>query len=442
MDETQHESEPTSEGLVAPSDGVATAGPEKPHTAQFAPVETPAPAVSSAQPVASPEDDGFPGGPIPESSGFSWRLPGQPAPVQHAQGGIPNEFDHLFRDTPFDDRRSLMPGQGTIGVSVPGAAGYSHRDPGPGYPQNPAASAQGPFAQPTQAMPPADATGRQAYQPPTQDQVGYPQQHVPSRAYDAGGYSAQAQAQGAPVGPESHTQAIPRVAPQGYGGGRNSGEPDLLLATGPDRRQSNRTLLLALGVFVVLIVVAAVAFSGGGGKSKTTNTGKGANTDTPPPSTTNSAPPGVDPAAKGQADAVYQLIAQSRDLRSRATSAIGAVQHCSDMANTKATFVDVAAKRQAQADGVKGLPVDKLPGGAKLVADLSSSWQLSAESENDYVAWASDNLSCTGKPGSNDNYSKAQSAGGKAGSAKDAAVADWNAFASKLGEQTIAVGDL
>lgn len=445
MDEMQYQSESTAEGAVAPSDDVATADAGKPHTAQFAPVEAPVQAVSPAPPgaPAHPEDDGFPGGQAPESSGFSWRLPGQQAPVQHAQGGIPNEFDHLFRDAPVDDRRSLMPGQGTIGVSVPGAAGYSQRDPGPAYPQNPVMPPQGPFAQPTQALPPAEATGRQApvYQPPTQDQVGYPQQQMPSRPYDAEGYAAQGPGHGqGPVGPESHTQAIPRVTPQMYGGGR-PGEPDLLLATGPDRHQSNRTLLIALGLFAVLIVVAAVAFSGGG-KSKNGTAAKSATTDTPPPSTSVPAPPGVDPAAKGQADAIFQIIAQSHDLRVRASNAVSAVQQCKDMANTKATFVDVAAKRQAQSDGVKALGVDKVPGGAKLVADLSSGWALSAESENDYVAWAGDNLSCTSKPGANDNFAKAQAVGGKAGSAKSAAVADWNAFAAKLGEQTIQIGDL
>ncbi|WP_194923835.1 hypothetical protein [Catenulispora pinisilvae] len=460
MDET-HERESTAGGGQAPPEDVATAEAEKPYTAQFAPVETPTQAVS---PVP-PEEDGFPGGPIPESSGFSWRLPGQPAPVQQAQGGIPNEFDHLFRDAPADGRRSLMPNQGTIGVSVPGTAGYSRS----GYSQNPATNAPasngpghgaGPGAdfgpgpgtnlgpQPTQALPPADSTGRQApvYQSPTQDQVGYGQQ-LPSRAYDPGGYSAQAQGQG-PVDPDSHTQSIPRVPaqPPMYGGmnngGMNNGNPDLLLATGPDRRQSNRTLLIALGVFVVLVVVAAVAFSGGGGKSKTNNAGKTTNVDTPAPSTSVSAPPGVDPAAKAQADAIFTLISQSHALRVAANDAITGVQQCKNVAANKASFTDVAAKRQAQADGMKPLSVDKLSGGQQLQKDLIDSWQLSAESEKDYAAWANDNLTCTGKPGANDNFNKGNSAGTDAGRAKNKAVADWNAFAAKLGEQTIEISNL
>lgn len=450
MDETLNESGSAAGGVPSPSEDAASAQADTPHTAQFAPVETPEQAVSPAPPAP----DGFPGGEIPESSGFSWRLPGQQMPTQQAQGGIPNEFDHLFRDAPADGRRSLMPGQGPIGVSVPGAAGYPQNGPrngapgqqglpGPQGPQGPQNGPVGHGASPTQALPPADATDQKlpTYQPPTQDQVGYPQQQLPSRAYDAGGYSAQGQGyQGGPTDPQQHTQAIPRVSGPNYGAGPD--EPDLLLATAPGKRQVNTTMLVAVGVFVVLIVIAAVAFSGGG-KSKTDNAGKKSTTpDTPAPSTSVSAPPGVDPEAKKQADAVWQVIAQSHDLRSQANTAVSAVQQCKDMAATKQSFADIAAKRQAQADTVKGLAVDKLPNGQKLASDLVTAWQLSAESEGDYVAWASDNLSCTSKPGANDNFAKAQSAGQKAGTAKDKAVKDWNAFASQFGEQTIAVTDL
>jgi len=453
MDETLHESEPKTAGGEPPSGDSATAEPGLPRTAHFAPVERPDQGVSPAQPV----DDGRPGGEIPESSGFSWRLPGQQIPVQQAQGGIPNEFDHLFRDAPEDGRRSLLPDQGPIGISVPGAANYrqgnagrpvssgqggqggSGNQSGPGA-QTGAAPTPGPT--PTQALPPVGATGQQqpAYQSPTQDQVGYSQQGPPSRAYDSTGY--QAQTQGYQSDPEQHTQAIPRVSAQPYGPG--PGGPDLLLATGPGKRQSKTTLLVALGGFVVLIVVAAVAFSGGGGKPKAGNAKKSTTTsDTPAQSTSVAAPPpGVDPEAKKQADAIWLIIAQSHELRSRANTAVSAVEQCRNMADNKQTFADVAAKRQAQADTVKGLAVDKLPGGPKLATDLINGWQLSAESENDYVAWTADNLTCTGKPGANDNRNKAQSAGQKAGNAKNEAVKDWNAFASKFGEQTIVVTDL
>ena len=159
-------------------------------------------------------------------------------------------------------------------------------------------------------------------------------------------------------------------------------------------------------------------------------------------STTASAPSGVDPAARQQADAIFAIISQSSELRSRANGAYSNVQACQNVAQNKQTFSDVADKRQTQADGMKALAVDKLPGGAKLQQDLITSWQLSAESERDYANWANDNLNCHGKPGANDNLNRASSAGDKAGAAKSEAVKDWNAFASKFGEQTIKISDL
>jgi hypothetical protein len=461
MDETFPESESPTGGAMPPPEDAATAGAQMPHTAQFAPAETPEQAVSPTGPQngPGPQADGYPGGEMPESSGFSWRLPGQQLPTQQVQGGIPNEFDHLFRDAPEDNRRSLMPDQGPIGVSLQGggAPGYPS---GAGRPRPPAGGSDGNGGgrgnggrggnggnfgpQPTQALPAAGATGQQSpvYQPPTQDQVGYPQQGLPSRAYDADGYEVQPQGYPAEVDPEQHTQAIPRVPAQPYG--VHPGGPDLLLATAPGKRQAKTTLLVAIGVFVVLIVVAAVAFSGGGGdKAKNAGSKKSTTSDTPAASSSSvSAAPGVDPEAKKQADAVYRIIAQSKELRSQANTAVSGVQQCKNMAENKQTFADVATKRQAQADAVKGQPVDKLPGGQKLAGDLVNAWQLSAESENDYVAWAADNLSCTSKPGANDNLTRANSAGGKAGSAKAEAVKDWNAFASQLGVQPIGINDL
>ena len=430
MDETLHE-ESAAEGAVPPSEDAVTAesqNPQNPQTAQFGQAEQAEHA--EAQPAAQPQDDGFPGGDTPESSGFSWRLPGTPVPTAYAQGGIPNEFDHLFRDSSEQQRRSLMPGQGPIGVAIPGAAGYPQGPVTPGYP-------------PTQALPPADATGQQLpnYQAPTQAEVGYPQPQapLPSRAYDAGGYQAQPQiGLGGPSADERHTQAIPRVPVQGYGPSQNqANEPDLLLAAAPGRKSSKGPMIAAVGVFVVLIVIAAVSFSGGSKSDKTKKAGGGAT-----PATSPSVPPGVDPAAKAEADAIWQVIAQGNGLRGQAGDAIASVQQCKDVATAKQTFADIAAKRLAQVQAVQKLSADKLPNGSDLISNLANGWQHSADSENNFVNWAADNASCTGKPGANGNYDKAQADGGKAGSSKSSAVNEWNAFAQKYGEQTISITDL
>jgi hypothetical protein len=379
--------------------------------------------------IQDEEDDGLPGGPIPSSSGFSWRLPGTPAPAPVSQGGIPNEFDHLFRDSGAESRRSLMPGQGAIGVSVPvqgaGAApgpqgpvpgqGQGHGQPGPGYPG-------------------ASHPGAEAYQ-----QDGYPQQPYLAETggmYDQGGFQTQAQVPvGAPAD-EVHTQSLPRVQVQ-YGG-PGQGNPDLLLATGgPTRSSSNRTVLVAAGVLVVLVVIAMFAFSGGGGTKK--NTAKpAADTGTP----TVSAPPGVDPAARAQADAIYAVIQQSQGLTGKANGAITDVEKCSNVQQAAATFTDVADRRQAQSDAVAALPADKLPDGAALVKNLQQAWQYSATSERELAAWATDNASCNSKPGNNDNRNKANSDGTRAGSLKATAADQWNAAAAKTAEASIKRTDL
>jgi hypothetical protein len=191
-----------------------------------------------------------------------------------------------------------------------------------------------------------------------------------------------------------------------------------------------------VGVFVVLVVIAAVAFSGGGAKTKKNQHPTAVDTPTSAPAA------GVDPAAKAQADAVYALIAPSKGLTSQAGSAISDVAACRNVAAAQQTFTDVATHRQTQADQVKGLPVDKIPGGTQLIADLNKAWQYSADSERELAAWATDNAGCTGKPGTNDKRSQADADATKAGTAKGVVVSEWNAMAAKTGQPTIAVKDL
>ena len=145
---------------------------------------------------------------------------------------------------------------------------------------------------------------------------------------------------------------------------------------------------------------------------------------------------------KAQADAVYALITQSKGLAAQAGNAIGDVMACKDVVAAQQTFTDIAAHRQTQADQVKGLPVDKVPGGAQLVADLNKAWQFSADSERELAGWAADNASCTGKPGANDKRAQADADAGKAGAAKITATAEWNAIAAKAGQPTVVKADL
>jgi hypothetical protein len=388
-----------------------------------------APPPPDAEPTAveQPTHDGFPGGDAPESSGFSWRLPGSAPVVMHSQGGIPNEFDHLFRDSDEDRRRSLMPSQSPIGVALP------------------------PGTQPPLALPPGKPPSQSgesqlpAYQPPAQQQLAaYPQQPYQDQTYQQAAYQQTTQVPvGAPSDDDQHTQAIPRVpvqpyayAPQpGQAGGGGVGGGVGYEQTG-ERRSSTTPMLIAIGVFVLLIVIASVLLFGGSKKNTANNHPGGSGT---------LGNPGASPAApsKAQADALYKLMTSGKSARDQANAAITSVEQCKDVSTAKATFTDAAKTRQSQYDSIKTLPVDQLGvDTTQLVSNLSQGWQYSADSEKELAAWANDNLTCTGTPSKADNRSAADHDGSKAGSFKGSAVAEWNAMAAKLGEPTIDISSL
>jgi hypothetical protein len=462
MNESMEQSGSGSEGVGAPSDagGLPLFGPVSMPESSAAASDASrgvaghydAPGYSDVADALSTTDDGRPGGPTPSSSGFSWRVGGRPSPVMQSQGGIPNEFDHLFRDSDADGRRSLMPSQGAFGVVMPPAVGRSVR------PALPPAQSRGELTGGGDSqLPGYQSDGDDA------DDAGYPRQpysaqayqqaaaylastHAPDGAAATGGTGSANAGDGTAVpgqtgdADERHTQAIPRVTAQLYGASApqqpgGPGSDGGLAAPVGAGRNATPVLLISVGVFIVLVVLAAVAFSSGGGKAKK---------DKPPaavdtPAATAS---GVDPAAKAQADAVYALIAQSKVLVRQASNAIGDVAICKNVAAAQQTFTTVGQKRQAQVDGVKALPVDKIPNGVQLSAGLAKAWQYAADSERELAGWAADNASCTGKPGSNDKRALADADAGKAGAAKIAVVSDWNAVAAKVGQQAITKEDL
>lgn len=451
MDEISEQERTGSEGVTTPPVAVpmpeAAAAPEPAPVPTPGPVPVPPPLAAPApvpEPVPSPapmmveegnSDDAFavfPGGDAPSSSGFSWRVPGSLPTVMHSQGGIPNEFDHLFRDSDADGRRSLMPSQGPIGVSMPTLqpAAYSA----------PKKTPQGDPALPAYQTP---AQQGQQQQQQGQQQAGYPRQPYQD-TYQQAGY--QQQTTHVPVGPpggdddddQRNTQAIPRVPVQPYAypaQGAPAPANDRTELVGP-RRSSTTPMLAAVGVFVVLVVVASVVmFNGGSDKKTGTGTTVGGQASGTP---ANTAAAAKAEAVKAQADALYVLVLQSKAARSAATTAVDNVNVCKDVATGQTTFASAATTRTNQATQIGQLPVDLLPAGtAQLVADLKAAWATSATSETEYKNWANDNLTCTGKPGSKDNLVKGNNDGVKAGGLKITAAKEWNTLLVPLGEPSI-----
>ena len=318
--------------------------------------------------------------------------PQQPVFYEEEQASVPSEFDHLFRDSAPQERRSISARQPM--VSGPGAA------PSPGFPQQQAqAQQQAPQTQATQVAPQATATASMFH--PAQQQ-GYEvadQQPQYAGTYGGGGYDG-----------------------QGGSGGPGSG---------------NRRTPLIIGGAVVLIAAVGLYFglSGGGSSNKGTASGK---------ATTSSSAAASNESAQQQADAVYQLVKQAHTLRSDISNAVGELKAC-QISTATSEINATAAARSSAATQVAALPVSKISGGSSVTSALQAAWQASATSDGEYAKAAADfaNGNCTAAAVSNDANYKAASGSGSSASdnAKDAAATAWNSTMTKY-EPSITADDL
>jgi len=310
--------------------------------------------------------------------------PQQPVYGEEEQSSVPSEFDHLFRDSSPQERRSISGRQPM--VSGPGAAAS------PGFPQ--AATQQAQTAQGAPAATTALFTGPQA----------------PGAAYE----------DRAPAG----------YAPD-YGGGPFSAGPG-----GQDGGSGGRRTPLLIGGVVVVIAAVGLylGLSGGGGSGKSPTAAKSSSAVTSTTSTET---------AQQQADAVYQLVQQAKTLRSDINGGVDKLLAC-DVSGAESEINSTAQARASAAAAVAKLPVGKISGASALVADLQTAWQDSADSDQDYGKAAADFASggCSaGAVKSDANYRAAQSASGSTASAKETAANLWNQVMASY-ESKISEGDL
>lgn len=304
--------------------------------------------------------------------------------AEEEQASVPSEFDHLFRDSSPNDRRSIT-GRAPV-VSGPGAAAS------PGFPQ------QQPQPAPQQAQ---AGQGTAAYHP------GQPQQGFDDRAPEYGG-------------------------DQGYGGGGGYGQggPG---GSGPGRRRA--PLLIGGAVVLVGAVGLYLGLSGGG-------SGPGGAPKTTDP--TVSASHASNETAQQQASAVYALVQRSEQLRSDINAEVGDLDDCSNVSSLPSEIADTASARQAQADQVAKLDVSKISGGGELTSELEAAWSASAESDNDYAKVASDVAGSCSKHAvqSDSNEGAAKQASDRASSDKYKAAQSWNQTMTNYGQQQITESDL
>jgi hypothetical protein len=286
---------------------------------------------------------------------------------EEEQSSVPSEFDHLFRDSSPQERRSISGRQPM--VSGPGAAASPGFPQGPGQPQE----AQGGPAAATALFtgPPAPGTVYEDRAP-----AGY------APDYGGGPFSA--------------------------GTGGQDGGPG-----------GRRTPLIIGGVVVVVAAVGLYLGLSGGGSGKSPTAAKSSTAATSPASTET---------AQQQADAVYQLVQQAKTLRSDISGGVDKLEAC-DVSGAQSEIDSTAQARASAAAAVAKLPVGKISGAAALLTDLQTAWQDSANSDQEYSKAAADFASggCSKSAVKSDaNFQAAQSASGSTANAKDAAASLWN----------------
>jgi hypothetical protein len=359
-------------------------------------------------------------------------LPPEPAPMQAQQGyaayeaegaGLPTEFDHLFRGSPQDSRRSIdrqRPGVGAVPDSY----------------QDPQYQAQ--VAQQAAQM---QSAPMQAPEAP------YSAAQFQSAGLSTASYQAPGEAP--PYGAEQYGQPEypqapgygqpPQFGNQGYGGPGYGGEfagqggggdgSGGWNEGGGGLPGSRKRWLIGGGVAAVAVIGIVYALSSGGGSGK------------PNAHTTNGASASAHASTpQQQAQAIYTLIAESEQLRTAANDAVVDVNACRNLTDAQSALTSTAQQRQQQADQVAKLDVTLITHGTDLVQELQQAWTASAKYDSAYASIAGDvQTGCkTSQVKKDPNYQTANTEGAAASQAKVQAAELWNTnVAGPLGQGQI-----
>jgi hypothetical protein len=308
-------------------------------------------------------------------------VPQQAVFAEEEQASLPSEFDHLFRDSSPEDRRAISGRQPM--VSGPGAS------PSPGFAQNQQQAPQ--QGQTTQVAPQPQATAMYNQQQP----------------YDA------------PPAGQSLDYSNGPFSYEGPPGGGDGG---------------NRRTPLVIGAVVAVIAVVGLylGLSGGGGSGSAGATGA---------TSTATASAKSNETAQQEADAVYQLVTQAKQLRSDINGEVGKLDAC-EVSGLESQINTTAQARQNAANKVATLAVDKISGASAVLSALQKGWQDSATSDANYAKAAADFASGGCSKGALRNDANYQAALDSSSSAdKKSAAKLWNSVMTSY-EPSITESDL
>ncbi|MGA5816307.1 hypothetical protein ACPC54_00375 [Kitasatospora sp. NPDC094028] len=155
---------------------------------------------------------------------------------------------------------------------------------------------------------------------------------------------------------------------------------------------------------------------------------------TPSPTATTAGP-----QAQTQAQALNDLLGQGEDAKAPIGSALAKVISCpskADIENAAKDFDTGASQRQTLLTKLSQLSVTDLPGGADAVNSLKSVWQLSADADKAYAAWAHAiaQQGCSDRAPTTPDRTRADSLSSQASKAKtDFLTNKWKPIATSYG---------
>ncbi|WP_157436385.1 hypothetical protein [Actinospica robiniae] len=307
------------------------------------------------------------------------------------------------------------------------------------YPEQ-AAAQQAMFGQEEQASVPSEFDHLFRDSVPT-DRRSISRQAVVGAAPPAAGFAQAAQAQPQPAATAMFTPqqeqapGYPQAQPayggpgQGYGG---AGYDPL-----PPRPGRSRTPLVIGGVVVVVAAVGLYLGLSGGGSGTPSSQSSGN------PSASSSA--GSKQSAQQEADALYQLVTEAKDLRSDANGGVSALVAC-NIPVAKAEINSAVTGRQAALNTLAKLDVSKIDGGTALAAALNKAWHDSYTSDNDYAKAVADfdgGATCSAAAVKADpNYAAASQGSSESTQAKQSAAKLWNQAMPTYGKPQITSAQL
>ncbi|MFI8999356.1 hypothetical protein [Streptomyces sp. NPDC053541] len=251
-----------------------------------------------------------------------------------------------------------------------------------------------------------------------------------------------------PGAPQQHQQ--PPQQPYGYGQppappqqpyGQQAYQDAYYEDEPAPRRKSPVALIAAVVIGCAVVGLGAGALLSGGDDDKKENAaGKGDQNvaaSSAAPSAQASGEPADDPA-KGQAEELDKLLADSNNSRDAVISAVASIRKCDNLDQAANDLRGAAKQRRELVTRLQGLTVDKIPDNAALSAALVKAWQASAAADDHYAAWADQakgnkNVCKGGHARNTGQTNEGDKKSGEATAAKKQAAGLWNPTAAKYG---------